>query len=102
MLTSAQLVFITSDMSEYFMSVFDMIEGKEILLVSENFEDKRYVMLNLYDSDDNKILFEINKPNILNQKLLVALFAVNFSEFDYKGFMVDVKETKTSNIIMPA
>jgi len=32
----------------------------------------------------------------------LALFAVNFSEFDYNEFMVDVKETKTSNIIMPA
>ncbi len=66
---TSQLIFIGKDKLSYYMSVFDMIEGKEILLVSDNFENKSYVMLNLYDSDGGKLLFEINKPNILNQKL---------------------------------
>ncbi|MBT4397876.1 MAG: DUF4154 domain-containing protein [Bacteroidetes bacterium] len=68
----AQLVFVTSDKLSYYMSVFDMIEGKEILLVSENFHNKSYVMLNLYDAEDERILFEINKPNILNQSLAMS------------------------------
>jgi hypothetical protein len=33
----------------------------------------------------------------------LAIFAINATSFDYKQYMdVDVKETKTSNIIMPA
>jgi hypothetical protein len=33
----------------------------------------------------------------------LAIFAINASSFDYKQYMdVDVKETKTSSIIMPA
>ena len=33
----------------------------------------------------------------------LAIFAINASSFDYKQYMdVDVKETKSSSIIMPA
>lgn len=31
----------------------------------------------------------------------IHMFAVNASNFDYKEFFVDVKETKVSNIIVP-
>ena len=31
----------------------------------------------------------------------IQMFAVNASNFDYKEFFVDVKETKVSNIIVP-
>jgi len=67
--SEAQLVFIAKDKLAHYMDVFDKIEGKEVLLVSENFKNKSYVMLNLFGTDNGKILFEINKPNILNQKL---------------------------------
>lgn len=40
-----------------------------------------------------------NKDEIEN---FLAIFAVNFDNFNYSEFMVDVDETKTSNIIMPA
>ncbi len=69
---SAQLIFIGKDKLNHYLHVFDLIEGKEILLVSDNYENKSYVMLNLYDAQDDKLLFEINKPNILNQKLTLG------------------------------
>ena len=69
---NAQLVFITNDKLSYYMSVFDLIERKEILLVSENFDNESYVMLNLYDTEDKNLLFEINRPNILNQSLILS------------------------------
>ncbi len=71
-IVNAHLIFITNDKTDHYMSVFDMIEGKEILLISENFENKSYVMLKLYDTEDDKLLFEINKPNIINQNLKIS------------------------------
>lgn len=71
-ITDAQLVYIARDKLQYYMTVFDMVEGKEILLVSEGFNNKSYVMLNLYDTPDGSIKYEINKPNIINQKLTLT------------------------------
>lgn len=40
--------------------------------------------------------------NKLDIETFIQLFAINASSFDYKQFLeVDVKETKTSSIIMP-
>ena len=69
-ITNAQLIFIDQYNKRKYMSVFDKVEGKEVLLISENFEQKSYVMLNLYDKND-KLLFEINRPNIIKQHLLI-------------------------------
>ena len=70
-ITNAQLIFIAADKAYLFLDVFDEIEGFPILLISENYDDKRFVMINLYDADNNKVLFEINKANILNQELKI-------------------------------
>lgn len=67
----SRLIFITDDKKQFFMNVFDNIEGKSILLVSENLLDKRFVMINLYETQENKMRFEINKANIINQKLTI-------------------------------
>ena len=81
---NAQLVYVASDKSAYYLEVFDMLEYKPIMLVSENIENKRVVMLNLYDTEDKKLLFEINKANIYNQKLKVSdeILLMGGSEID--------------------
>jgi PAS domain S-box-containing protein len=66
-----QLIFVGSDKNENIAEIFDKIEGKNILLVSDNYEDKKIVMINFYQTPDNKLKFEINKANIINQKLTV-------------------------------
>jgi len=66
---NTQLIFIAEDMISNYMTVFDKVEGQEILLVSENFDNQSYVMLNLFYTENKKLEFEINKPNILNQNL---------------------------------
>jgi PAS domain S-box-containing protein len=66
-----QLIFVGSDKNENLAEVFDKIEGKNILLISDNYEDKKIVMINFYQTTANKLKFEINKANIINQKLTV-------------------------------
>lgn len=68
-LQSFQLVFVAKDKLNYLIELYDLIEGKPILLVSEEYPDKRIIMINLFSTVQNKMGFEVNKANILNQNL---------------------------------
>lgn len=66
-----QLVFVAKDKEELIPEIFDKIEGRNILLVSEGYANKKIVMINLFETKDQTIQFEINKANIINQDLIV-------------------------------
>jgi PAS domain S-box-containing protein len=66
-----QLIFLLKDKEESLVKVFDQIEGKNILLVTEGYQDKRLIMINFFDSEKGTLQFEINKANILNQHLRI-------------------------------
>lgn len=68
---NVQLVFIVKDKEEFTEECFDLIEGKNILLVTENYSNKKVVMVNFYNTPDQHLRFEINKANIINQGLTV-------------------------------
>ena len=70
-ISSIHLIFISKDSEGRLSTIFDQIEGHNILLVSENYQDKRIIMINLYDTKDGSLLFEINKSNIINQHLTI-------------------------------
>lgn len=65
------LIYISKDREENLVEIYDRIEGKNILLVSEAYDDKRIIMINFFETKDKKVLFEINKANIINQGLAV-------------------------------
>ena len=66
-----QLIYISKDKKKNLVEIFDRIEGKNILLVSEAYDDKRIIMINFYETKDKTVQFEINKANIINQGLTV-------------------------------
>jgi signal transduction histidine kinase len=66
---NAQLILLGQDKSDFLMNIYDNIEGKSILLISENYQDKQNVMINLYDSPNQELLFEVNTANVINQNL---------------------------------
>ncbi len=68
----ACLIFVAEDKSEIYSEIFSKTANQQILIVSENYDNKRKVMLNLYDTEDNKILFEINKGNIYERKIKIS------------------------------
>ncbi|BDX37754.1 hypothetical protein CYCD_11090 [Tenuifilaceae bacterium CYCD] len=70
-LLESRMVIITKDKLNYFIETFDIIESKPILLISENLSDKRFVMINLFDTPNKQLHFEINKANIVNQNLRI-------------------------------
>lgn len=70
-INKAHLIFLTKGREEDLVSIFDQIEGKNVLLISDGYPDKRLIMINFYDSDKGTLLFEINKANIINQHLSI-------------------------------
>lgn len=66
-----QLIFITRGLKGLAVPAFRRIEGQNILLITDGFDDKRMVMINLVETKDKTIKFEINKANIINQGLKV-------------------------------
>ncbi len=64
-----QLIYITKDQENSITELFDEIEGKNILLISDGFQDKRLIMINFIESGKGTLHFEINKANIINQNL---------------------------------
>jgi signal transduction histidine kinase len=69
---NAQLVFVSAEKLHSYLDIFDIIEGKPVLIVTNNYNDKRYLMYNLVDLSGDKIGFEINNANIINQGLTVS------------------------------
>jgi len=66
--SDAHAVFVSQDKSSSYPAIFNQVEGHNVLLISDGLQDKRKIMINLQDSGD-KLRFEINKANILNQNL---------------------------------
>ena len=64
-----QLIYITKSHENSLTELFDKIEGKNILLISDDFQDKRLVMINFIENENETLRFEINKANIINQNL---------------------------------
>ena len=67
--SDAHVVFVSSNTTDLYAGVFKQVEGKNLLLISDNLDDKRFVMINLVEKNAETISFEINKANILNQNL---------------------------------
>ncbi len=67
-----QLIFVDNDSIDKYESFFENYQSDKVLLVSDNFNNQRKVMINLLRTKDKKIHFEINRANILNQGLKVS------------------------------
>ncbi|HAF30395.1 MAG TPA: hypothetical protein DCG75_15240 [Bacteroidales bacterium] len=84
---NAQIVLLTAEKLKDYDEIYDSIEGKPILLVSEEYNDKRFVMINLFRSKEGQLLFEVNNANIINQKLAInpEILLAGGTEIDVAG-----------------
>ncbi|MFA6014803.1 MAG: YfiR/HmsC family protein [Gallionellaceae bacterium] len=64
-----QVVYIAKKFDAAYPEIFRQLEGRSILLISDSMGDKRIAMINLLETADKQIRFEINKANIINQNL---------------------------------
>ena len=94
-----QAIYIGTSFDEIYEKVFFEYEKENTLFISDGYEDKKQVMINLI-KDETKITFEINKANILNRSLEISpnLILLGGTEIDvaklYKTSQDALKEQK--------
>jgi signal transduction histidine kinase/ActR/RegA family two-component response regulator len=68
-LGSYQLVYVEQPSVSVMAAVHDALEGKPILLVTDAYNNKQLVMINLVATENDRLRFEVNKSNIINHGL---------------------------------
>jgi signal transduction histidine kinase len=66
-----RMVVLLNDEAFNLGEVVKLIEGKNIVLVSDRIADKDKVMFNLFDTPNSGLSFEINRANIINQGISI-------------------------------
>ena len=68
-LAKYNLVYVANAGLKNIINVADVLEGKPVLLVTEEFNNKQLVMINLLATQNGRLIFEVNKSNIINHGL---------------------------------
>ena len=84
--SDACMIFIARDKIDLYRYIFKETKGTNIILISENHKNKEEILLNIYDTKDNKVKFEINKGNIYSRGI-----DIDDQVFLLGGTIVDVK-----------
>ena len=69
---NSQVIFIDENKEKYYIGILEAIENKPVLLISDNYPDKRFIMFNVFDMDDNDLHYELNRENITSHNLEVS------------------------------
>lgn len=67
-LAKYQLIYIEQPTTKNIAELYEVLRGKPVLLVTQNYTNKQLVMINLVPEND-RLRFEVNKSNIINQGL---------------------------------
>lgn len=63
------LVYVDNSFNSAVRSTFLQIRGYDILMVTDQFQDDRFTMINFVAAENNTLGFEVNRSNIINQGL---------------------------------
>jgi diguanylate cyclase (GGDEF)-like protein len=94
-----QALYIDNQDTSIYENLFYKYKKSNVLIISDGYEDKKKVMINLFQSGE-KVTFEINKANILNRSLKISpdLILLGGTEIDvaklYKNSQDALKEQK--------
>ena len=98
--SKSQIIYVGKSRNYELSTIIKRLKGRNILVVSDNSEQQKIIMINFIYSEDKTIGFEINKNNITNQnlKILPELLLLGGSEIDikelYKEQELKLKEEK--------
>lgn len=94
-----EAVYVDDENAALYEKFFYAYEFDNVLLISDDFKDRRKVLINLVQNGD-MVTFEINKANILNRSLRISpdLVFLGGTEIDvaklYKSSQDELKEQK--------
>ncbi len=69
--SKTHVIFIASKYTSILPDVMEQTKGLPVLVITDNYESTDQIMINFVDSPDNRLLFEINRINIIAHKLTV-------------------------------
>ncbi|MFC2115784.1 YfiR/HmsC family protein [Bacteroidota bacterium] len=78
------ILYITNEKTSEIEEISEKTSGQNTLLISDRCEDQKSIMINFLPLVENKIQFEINKANIINERLniLPELLLLGGTEID--------------------
>ncbi|MBN1925112.1 MAG: DUF4154 domain-containing protein [Prolixibacteraceae bacterium] len=68
---NTRMIVLPKEELAHFNQMYRMIEQRPVLLISEGYSNQRNVMINLYQTDKNELVFEVNKANIISHNLTI-------------------------------
>ena len=64
-----ELIYIETAENKLITDIYTAVEGKPVLVVTHDFANKQLVMINLTPAPNDRLRFEVNKSNLINQNL---------------------------------
>ncbi|RYY76807.1 MAG: DUF4154 domain-containing protein [Gammaproteobacteria bacterium] len=64
-----QLIYVEVADNKLISDIYTAVEGKPVLVVTFDFANKQLVMINLIPAPNDRLRFEVNKSNLINQGL---------------------------------
>jgi len=68
-LAKYHLVYVEQASVKTVADIYDALEGKPVLLVTDSYSNQQLVMINLITTENDRLKFEVNKSNIINHGL---------------------------------
>jgi signal transduction histidine kinase len=91
----AEVIFVDSQLLQIVEELYAKVEGKPVLIITDGYQNLKLIMINLIPTNDNRIKFQINKANIINQGLRTdpKLTLLGGSEVDVAKLYKETKDT---------
>jgi signal transduction histidine kinase len=95
---TTEVLYITRDKNSEIERISSQISGWNTLLISDRCPDQNHIMINFLPMFENKIQFEVNKANILNERLdvLPDLLLLGGTEIDVAELYRESQDTLES------
>ncbi len=94
----ADVVYITLRKSHLYKKIFQRTKNYPVLLISNEYDDKKLVMINLFKTKAKKMNFEINRANILSKDLGIKpdIILLGGTELDVASLYRDTRDSLSS------
>lgn len=98
LLENSDMIFVFNESNFEISPIFKQIKGKNILLVTDRYDNKQEVMINFIHEGNNKVRFEVNTKNISEAGLSISpkLLLLGGNELDIRELYKDTEKSLVS------
>jgi PAS domain S-box-containing protein len=94
-ITFTHILYISYDRNYFVKDIYELIKGRNTMIISDRCEYQRYVMINFVYDQNSKILFEINSRNIEEAGLKTSpkLILLGGNEIDVRKLYIETEKS---------